>query len=84
MNNNLEAGEQNLQCLRETLARLEREPDPYFSASAHAEFKRILIHRIALLERIAILEADASVKPMNDSRFQVQVHIRGVQILGRK
>jgi hypothetical protein len=66
-----ETGDRNLQNLRDTLTRIEREPDPYFSSSARAELKKILIHRIAVLERIAILEADAVSKPSSRSGLRV-------------
>lgn len=69
-----------LKLLRETLERLERHPDPYFDAKAHEEFKYILKTKIALLERIEILEADAARTPAPPSGFRVQVYIRGVEI----
>lgn len=73
-----------LQVLRDTLARIERNPDSYFNEAAHAEFKRILATRIALLERIELLAADAAEAPVNERSFRVQVHIRGVEIVNCK
>ena len=71
---------ERLKLLRETLDRLERNPDPYFDAKAQAEFKHILKTRIAVLERIEILEAEAAKTPAPPSGFRVQVYIRGVEI----
>ncbi len=73
-----------LQVLRDTLARIERNPDSYFNEAAHAEFKRILATRIAVLERIELLAADAAEAPANERSFRVQVHIRGVEIVSCK
>lgn len=78
--NQQESVPERLKLLRETLDRLERDPDPYFDAKAHAEFKHILKTRIALLERIEILEAEAAKTPAPPSGFRVQVYIRGVEI----
>ena len=71
---------ERLKLLRETLDRLERNPDPYFDEKAQAEFKHILKTRIAVLERIEILEAEAAKTPAPPSGFRVQVYIRGVEI----
>ena len=71
---------ERLRLLRATLDRLERDPDPYFDAKAHAEFKHILKTRIALLERIEILETEAARAPAPVSGLHVQVIIRGVEI----
>ncbi len=68
----------------DTLARLEREPDPHFDGADHEESKRILTTRIALLVRIGLLEADAAVAPPHEQAFRVQVHIRGVELLSHK
>ena len=73
-----------LQILKDTLARIERDPDSYFNEAAHAEFKRILATRIAILERIALLAADAAEAPVDERSFRVQVHIRGVEIVNCK
>jgi len=70
-----------LQVLRDTLARIERNPDSYFNEAAHAEFKRILATRIATLERIELLAADVAEAPLDERSFRVQVHIRGVEIV---
>jgi len=72
--------QERLKILRDALARIERNPDPYFNANAHQEFKRILTARIAVLERIAILESVAASEAEKPSGFRVQVYIRGVEI----
>lgn len=73
-----------LRLLRDTLSRIERSPDPYFNEAAHVEFKNILTTRIALLERIDLLEDDLAEAPPSASGFRVQVHIRGVEIMSYK
>lgn len=80
LENKPESVTERLKLLRETLDRLERDPDPYFDAKAHEEFKHILKTRIAVLERIEILEAEAAKTPAPPSGFRVQVYIRGVEI----
>ena len=75
-----ESIQERLKILRDALERLERNPDPYFNADAHKEFKRILTARIAVLERIAILESAAASEAEKPSGFRVQVYIRGVEI----